>query len=101
MNIDLQEDHRQIIVRLLAEHLPGIEVWAYGSRVTGESHEASDLDLVVRAWEHLPPKSLARLRAALRDSALPIEVEVSDWHALPPAFHEEIERAHVVLQNSD
>lgn len=22
--------------------------WAYGSRVTGESHEASDLDLVLR-----------------------------------------------------
>lgn len=24
------------------------EVWAYGSRVSGEAHEGSDLDLVIR-----------------------------------------------------
>ena len=30
------------------KHVPGVEVWAYGSRVNGESHDGSDLDLVLR-----------------------------------------------------
>ena len=29
---------------LLREHLPDVEVWACGSRITGESHDGSDLD---------------------------------------------------------
>ena len=42
--------HRGTIQKLLDEHLPGVEVWAYGSRVSGRSHDASDLDLAPRAW---------------------------------------------------
>ena len=40
--------HRTPIETLLREHLPGVEVWAYGSRVNGRSHDGSDLDLVLR-----------------------------------------------------
>ena len=29
-------------------HLPGVEVWAHGSRVTGGRHGGSGLDLVLR-----------------------------------------------------
>jgi predicted nucleotidyltransferase len=98
VGLSLPEEQREAVGRILAEHLPGCEVWAFGSRVTGESHEGSDLDLVVRAPERLPARALERVSAALRDSSLPIEVEVSDWQALPASFHEEIERAHAVLQ---
>ena len=38
-----------MIEELPEERLPGVEVWAYGSRVSGLSHDASDLDLVLRA----------------------------------------------------
>ena len=45
----LQARHRAMLDDLLGRFLPPTaEVWAYGSRVTGEAHEASDLDLVVR-----------------------------------------------------
>ena len=43
--LHLSPRHREEIEALLREHLPGVEVWAYGSRVTGRSHEGSDLDL--------------------------------------------------------
>ena len=98
MGLNLPGEHREAIGRILAEHLPGCEVWAYGSRVTGGSHDGSDLDVVVRDPERLPSRALSRLRAALRDSSLPIEVQVCDWQALPASFHEEIERTHAVLQ---
>lgn len=41
-----------------------IEVWAYGSRVSGEAHEGSDLDLVIRTptLQKLPIDLLQELK---------------------------------------
>ena len=47
--LHLSPKHRETLEALLREHLSGIEVWAYGSRVNGQSHDGSDLDLVLRA----------------------------------------------------
>ncbi len=44
----MQPQHLALLRELLQQHLPQAEVWAYGSRVNGDGHEASDLDLVVR-----------------------------------------------------
>ena len=46
--LELPLRYRRELEALLREHVPDAEVWAYGSRVTGESHPASDLDLVLR-----------------------------------------------------
>ena len=91
--------YRRQIEALLLEHMPGVEVWAYGSRVKGQSHEASDLDLVLRNPDLQPisPVALARLREALRDSNIPILVETQDWARLPESFHSEILREYVPL----
>jgi len=91
--------HRRTIRELLDEHLPGVEVWAYGSRVSGRSHDASDLDLVLRA-PGLQPIQMSELAAfieALRDSNIPFLVDAHDWARLPDTFLREIEREHVVL----
>lgn len=97
----LSPRYRRILRELLREHVPGVEVWAYGSRVNGESHEASDLDLVLRG-PGLAPLGSERLALldALQESNLPILVQAHDWAALPQTFHREIERRHVVLQGS-
>ena len=97
--LDLPIRYRDQVEALLREHVPGIEVWAYGSRVNGESHDASDLDLVLRGPElkRIPGEQLADLNAALEDSNVPIIVQVHDWARLPESFHREIERAYVVL----
>ena len=41
--------HQKMLVELVHRHVPEAEVWAYGSRVNGRSHDASDLDIVLRA----------------------------------------------------
>jgi predicted nucleotidyltransferase len=85
---------------LLQRHVPDAEVWAFGSRVTGSSHEGSDLDLVLRNAQDStqPVAGLADLREALQSSALPMLVEAQDWSHLPAAFHAAIEQAYAVLQ---
>ena len=94
----LRPHWRVAIDELLRKHVPECDVWAYGSRVNGLGHEASDLDLVVRAPELAPvgPR-LNSLRAALQDSNVPILVQVHDWALLPEVFHREIEREHTVI----
>ena len=94
--------HRKVLVALLKEHLPDVEVWAYGSRVSGRSHEGSDLDLVLRGpgLGEIPFRRLAEFEDALRDSSIPFLVEARDWARLPPRFHRGIERHYVVLRNA-
>ena len=101
--LHLSPRHRQQIEALLRQHLPGVEVWAYGSRVNGRSHEGSDLDLVLRS-SGLTKIDLSRLgdfEEALRDSTIPFLVEARDWARLPQSFHREIERGQVVLVENE
>lgn len=97
--LHLTPRHRRMIEELLEEHLPGVEVWAYGSRVSGRSHDASDLDLLLRApgLQPIPVRELAGFTEALRDSNIPFLVDAHDWARLPVVFQREIERTHVVL----
>ena len=100
--LDLPGRWRRELESLLAEHVPDAEVWAYGSRVTGRSHEASDLDLVLRGpdLDRIPSDQLGDLRDALDESNIPIIVQFHDWPRLPPSFHPEIKRQYVVLQGT-
>ena len=97
--LHLQPSHRQQIESILRKHLPGVEVWAYGSRVNGQCHEASDLDLALRGpgLTPIPADALRELRRAFSDSNIPILVEVRDWARLPEGFRREIERGYVVV----
>ena len=98
--LDLQSQHLALLRQLLQQHLPQADVWAYGSRVNGDGHEASDLDLVARQPADLKQETnhLDDLRDTLVESNLPIRVDVVDWARIPATFHREIERAYVVVQ---
>ena len=99
--LHLSPRHREKLAALLREHLPGVEVWAYGSRVNGRSHDGSDLDLVLRGpgLQAVPLEQLGDFTDAVRESMLPFLVEARDWTRLPARFHAEVERSYVVLQH--
>ena len=93
----LADRHRAMLEALLREHVPHADVWAYGSRVNGAGHDASDLDLVLRGPGLRPVgDGFHALLGALRESNLPILVQAHDWATLPERFHREIERDYVV-----
>ena len=45
--LDLDEDQLQLVKEIIKQHIPDKKVWVYGSRVTRDAQERSDLDLVV------------------------------------------------------
>ena len=97
--LDLLPHHRAQLLDLLRTHTPDAQVWAYGSRVTGQAHEGSDLDLVLRNPHDLMQDVAGwrSLQEALQASRLPMLVEVYQWSRLPEAFHANIEAGYVVV----
>ena len=98
-DLHLLPDYRAQVDNILSRKPPEIEVWAYGSRVDGSNHDASDLDLVLRTPDLTPVSVnvISRLREAFDESNLPIIVDIHDWARLPGVYHEEIERSYYVL----
>ena len=100
--LHLEDRHRQLLLSICKEHLAGIEVWAYGSRTNGQSHDGSDLDLVLRGegLKKIPLDALENFTHALRESNIPFLVEARDWARLPESFHQEIKKSYIVLYSS-
>jgi len=98
--LDLKPEHLDILRDILQAVVPDCDVWAYGSRLHGHSHDASDLDLVVYQpnTPDQPLATLNELQEALVDSPLPILVQVMDWARIPESFKEEIRRGYMVIQ---
>ena len=78
------------------------EVWAFGSRVNGTAHVGSDLDLVIRTEDlhKLPFTLLSNIQETLRESNIPIIIEICDWARLPESFHKNIEAQHELLYSN-
>ena len=95
----LQPSALRTVKKILAEQVPAYEVWAYGSRVHGRNLKPfSDLDLVVKAPETLPPAKLGYLAEAFSESGLPFKVDISDWKSLTGEFQKKIEESYEVIQ---
>ncbi|MDR1141292.1 MAG: nucleotidyltransferase domain-containing protein, partial [Planctomycetaceae bacterium] len=93
-----EKDHR-ILLQIFGEITEPVEVLAYGSRVTGDAHDGSDLDLVIRRLDGQPVSTgiFETLIEKIRDSNIPILVDLHDWALLPENFHRQIEKQHEVL----
>ena len=102
-NLYLRVQDLARLTQLLAAHLPSVTAWAYGSRVNGSAHEASDLDLVLRSSDlgFMPLDALDSFIEALRESNIPILIEARDWARLPEAFHQEILKQYLVVREGD
>ena len=97
--IILPPEQLKLVLSLTQEHLPGVEIWAYGSRVRGNPRRYSDLDLV--AFTKAGQSAQANdLREAFEESDLPIRVDLFLRDEIPESFHRQIEREYAVLQRA-
>ena len=98
--IVLRTSELELVRKILADTIPNLEVWAFGSRVhRRQLKEFSDLDLVVFTQKG-QLLDLGVLRENLTDSDLPFTVDVSSWAQLPDWLQQEILQEHVILQAS-
>ena len=96
--IDVRPADLDTVRRILREHVPALKVHAFGSRVTWNARETSDLDLALMTDEPLSIDRTARLRAAFTDSDLSFRVDIVDWAIASESFRQRIRENHVVLR---
>ncbi len=100
-HIALPPDQLAAVRQILRTHLPGREVRAFGSRVTGRTKPASDLDLCIMEGTPLAAAEVDRLRTAFAESDIPIKVDIVEWAALSDRFRSMIEqRGSAVVQDT-
>ncbi len=94
-----EKDKRTVIELAQRTFNPPVEILAYGSRVRGDAHETSDLDLALRRMDGkaIPLQQMVAFRRALQESNLPILVDVMDWAQMPEAFRRQAQSCHQVL----
>ena len=92
----LTPEQRKLLLRLLQRHLPGVGVWAFGSRAKGRARPASDLDLALFASPAQHPQVFA-LQEALEESSLPFRVDLLIWDEIPDSFKANIQSQHIEL----
>jgi len=98
----LREKDKVLIHNLAKKTLQTpMEIWVYGSRVNGEAHDTSDLDLVLctKTQDKIAIGEFIAFKEALRESNLPIFVQVMDWNRIPESFHKNILSNYEVLYN--
>ena len=97
--LSLRPKDRERIRSLIRKYHPNVDIIAYGSRVKGTNHDASDLDLALRSpdGKPLPIRPFSDLLEAICESNIPIIVEIRDWARLPESFRKEIENQHELL----
>ena len=96
--IDIRPADLATVRRILRDHVPAVEVLAFGSRVAWKARETSDLDLALMTDEPLGIDRTAGLRAAFTDSDLPFRVDIVDWATTSENFRRRILADHVVLR---
>ncbi|CAI3806495.1 nucleotidyltransferase family protein [Rheinheimera sp. MM224] len=99
--LNLSDAQLSLLQHLLSSHVPGVRVWAFGSRVKGTAKAWSDLDLVLVTKQALPPNQVFKLQDALEESDLPIKVDLVDWHDISAEFQQLILKNYQVIQQGE
>lgn len=90
----------KMLLEIFQTYCPKATIWAYGSRIKGEAHDGSDLDLVVKSFND-EEKDLYTLKQLLNDSNIPILIDIHEFDYLPKSFQEEIEKDYIVIFNQN
>jgi uncharacterized protein len=95
--LQLREDHKQIVKRILNKNLPQAQAIAFGSRTKGNVKLHSDLDLALKCDNPLNIDQLADLRDDFSFSDLPFFVDVVDYLKLEPYFKAIVDKEGIML----
>lgn len=96
----LRDKDRKKLLDIAAQEIKtAVEIWAYGSRVSGRAHDCSDLDLVICTKDKgkLGADEMLRFKQRLADSNIPFLIDVLDWGIIPQSFKDNILANYRVL----
>ena len=101
MQLCLEPDQLNLIQRILNAHFAGLEVDAYGPRVTGvDLTPESALNIVVVTSQPVSFDEMVSVENAFAESGLPLRVDTIDWSKLTEGMQKDIKKEHIVIQEA-
>ena len=92
----IEQEYLQNLVSIFDDYCPNATIYAYGSRLNGDAHSGSDLDLAVKDFGD-DNCSLAELKEILSQSNIPFLVDILEFNLLPESFREEILKDNEII----
>lgn len=92
MKFGISDQHFQVLDGLVVRPLKsqGCRVFIFGSRITGQHHPYSDVDLLYRTPSQLPTGFLSNLKESLEDSRFPYAVDLVDENDLAASYRDNV-----------
>ena len=87
--LNVKQEYLDELSQIFKNYCPKAEIWAYGSRLDGDSHSGSDLDMTVKSFNE-EGKYLYELKTLLIDSDIPFLMDINEFNKLPESFQKEI-----------
>lgn len=92
----VEPEHLKMLKGIFNHYCPNAEIWAYGSRIKGEAHSGSDLDLIVKSF-NCESANIYELRKLINDSNIPFIVDIHEFNQLPQSFQDEIKKDYIII----
>ena len=85
----IEQEHLSNLISIFDKYCPKATIYAYGSRLNGDAHSGSDLDLAVKDFGD-ENCNLIELKEILSQSNIPFLVDILEFSSLPESFQKEI-----------
>ena len=92
----LKEKHLKMLKQIFDKYCPQATVLAYGSRIKGQAHSGSDLDLAIMNFDEIE-YSIFDIKQAIQESNIPFLVDIFNIKHLPESFQKEILKENIVI----
>lgn len=97
--LNIKPEYLKMLKEIFNQYCPNAEIWVYGSRIKNQSHDGSDLDMVVKNFND-NNKNISELKQLLNDSNIPFLTDIEEFDNLPDYFQKEILKEYEVLFNN-
>lgn len=103
MSDKIQLSNEQLIELkiILRKYLETEIVILFGSRVIGNTHEHSDLDIAIKDEKRLSWNKISDLREAFENSTFPFRIDFLDYNMVSSEFQRIIDKTGIVLNYSE
>ncbi len=94
MKFGMTGDQLKQLERLIVQPLKsqGAEVFIFGSRVTGNHHPYSDVDLLFRSEKELPSGFIAQLLESAEESSFPFKIDLVDEKNIAISYRDSVSK---------
>lgn len=86
----VQEKHKTLLLKIIHKYLPDCKIWLFGSRAHEHERAGSDVDLALDTGKQIPLSVIIKIRLALQETTIPMDIDLVDLHSVSDAFKNEV-----------